>query len=186
MPTTRSSRKPRKSEVATAYHEAGHVVAHVALHLPFLEVSILPTGNTLGQCTYKLPPQFNPELDYDLRNQRRCEHIIIAALAGHAAERRFMRRSNWPQSSHDLALAANIALYMAGSSEAASAYVNWLRYKADGLIGNPGWWSVIEALASELLRRRRMSSRQARTIIREAKEAIVTKYSVKPSSQRGI
>lgn len=182
------------------------MIAHIALHLPFSEVSILPDKNTLGRCTYKLPPHFNPEINNDLQTQQRCEHIIIAALSGHAAELRFMGRSNWPQSSHDLSLAAYIASYIAGSSKAVSAYITWLCYKAEGLIYQPIWWVAVEAVASELLQRRRMSSQHARKIIRETKEAffrklsvdldvvevreteecIITKYSVKHANQGDI
>ena len=48
---------------ATAYHEAGHAVAALALGRPVDHVSVLPDRERLGQCEFK-KPAFRPSFQF--------------------------------------------------------------------------------------------------------------------------
>src|SRR5947209_7847277 len=68
---------------ATAYHEAGHAVAALALGRPVHRVSILPDREHLGWCAFG-KSVFRPSEDW-------LEREILISLAGIAAERQAER-----------------------------------------------------------------------------------------------
>jgi ATP-dependent Zn protease len=86
-----------KSVELTAYHEAGHAVAAVALGVGAVYASIIPdpVQGTLGHTKHRPWPGPPPDMDWD-RVRRHAEPRIILALAGVVAEkRRHGRRHNW-------------------------------------------------------------------------------------------
>ena len=78
---------------ATAYHEAGHAVAALALDRPVTRVSILARRDTLGTCAFG-KAVFRPSEDW-------VERETMISLAGLAAEARHTGEYD-----HDLALPA--------------------------------------------------------------------------------
>src|SRR5688572_7838108 len=89
--------KITKTLKATAYHEAGHAVASIALRRPLTEASISPSDeqNTLGHCSHPPhPPSFQPDIEVTTRDRLRIEAACIVFFAGGAAETRFLGRRN--------------------------------------------------------------------------------------------
>jgi ATP-dependent Zn protease len=74
--------------VRTAYHEAGHAVAHVVLELPPTSATIVADGDTRGRVR-----SLNPIYSYEGTGRRerssRARNAIVAAYAGLAAEHVF-------------------------------------------------------------------------------------------------
>jgi hypothetical protein len=125
-------RKPN-AERATAYHEAGHVVAALHLGIPLRKqgVTIIPgedsygvthVGNVLGR---------QPEVGASGREELLAERRAIVSLAGIAAERRFNPRSvrNF-QWTGDRENAADMLSLFSGSSEELDARVKLAEIQA--------------------------------------------------------
>jgi Peptidase family M41 len=155
-----------------AYHEAGHAVAAYVLRLPMREVSIIEEADSLGHMEHAPTPWFQPDVWYgdDRRTEHRIEARIICALAGPAAEARWGGRRNRVGAGQDERNALDLADYVAGdpTGEGARLYVAWLRHRAEGLVRRELYWAAVEALAAELLARRRVGARRARAIIKQA------------------
>jgi hypothetical protein len=164
---------PAKRLQRAAYHEAGHAVAAYVLRLPVRGVSISEDEDASGRVEYAPPPaSFRPDVWYGeaRRTEHRIEAHIIRALAGPAAEARWIGRRNHVGASGDYRAARDLADYVAGdpSGEGAWRYVAWLEYRAEDLVQREHYWAAIEALAAELLARRRLGPRQARAVIKGA------------------
>jgi len=166
-------KKPTKQLLRTAYHEAGHAVAAYTLRLPMQETSLVENEDSLGRMALAPPPaSFQPETWYgeDRRMERRIEAHIICALAGPAAEAHWAGRRSHAGAHDDY----QKAMYLAGwavsdsSGEGVRRYVAWLQYRAEALVQGARHWPVIEALAAQLLARRRLGTRQTRAVITEA------------------
>jgi hypothetical protein len=105
-------------------------------------------------CVEHVSPLEGIRLDIDGsdRARIRAEKAIIVALAGPAAQRRYNPRSlrSWHASSdHDWA--AELALRLNNSSEAANAYLRWLEIRAADLVSVS--WPLIDVVATALLDR---------------------------------
>ncbi len=82
------------ADVATAYHEAGHAVAALALDRPVLKVSIRPERDRLGICAFG-KPVMRPSEDW-------LEREMLIALAGMAAEARYTGSYDRESATRDL------------------------------------------------------------------------------------
>jgi hypothetical protein len=92
--------------IVTAYHEAGHAIAQYVLHLPFRSVSIVPDNTTLGRL--KITSAESQNLLQIGAKDVDC--VIIAALAGRAAEERYEGSTfDWNDDDGDLQYAAKVA-----------------------------------------------------------------------------
>src|SRR5215831_19274057 len=76
----RQATGPTDQDVATAYHEAGHAVAALALDRPVVKVSILADRDRAGICFFG-KSVYRPSEDW-------LEREVLIALAGLAAEAR--------------------------------------------------------------------------------------------------
>jgi hypothetical protein len=74
----------------TAYHEAGHAVAALALGRPVQRVSVLPAAKFLGRCEFG-KGVFRPTEDWP-------EREILIALSGIGAE------AQWPRAAYGIPL----------------------------------------------------------------------------------
>lgn len=138
---------------ATAFHEAGHAVAAWSCGLPVYRVSIQPEGDAKGVVSHRNPlARVRLDLDGSDKARMKAEAAIIVCLAGPASQRRFNARSyRKHHSASDFDTAAELALRLNSSAEAANAYLDWLRIRADDLIA--GRWKIVTALAGLLLER---------------------------------
>jgi hypothetical protein len=159
----------------TAYHEAGHAVASYYLHVALSSVTIIPEEDSLGHIKHPKLNNFEPEWDNSLKVVDRAERMILVFFAGQVAEGRFANRHNWKGSREDWHEAVNMASYFAGNNEVLQAYVNYLWARAKTLFNLPWLWAAVEAVAKELLIRKKMGSRLTRKIIRKTIDDCYTK-----------
>lgn len=152
----------------TAYHEAGHAVASYHLHVAFSYISITPDEDSWGHVKHPKLSNFKPEWDDSPIVADRIERMILTSLAGQVAEGKFANRHNWRGSGEDWQSVINLASYSAGDDEVLSTYVNYLWARAKALFNRPYLWAAVEAVAKELLIRKKMGSQLTRKIIRKA------------------
>jgi ATP-dependent Zn protease len=144
---------------ATAYHEAGHAVAALALGRPVQRVSVLADRERLGSCHFG-KAVFRPSEDW-------LEREILIALAGLAAEARFTGAYAWDGAARDRQYVADLALERAGNARQAERLERRLLSKTEHLLDQPGNWRAVERIAAELLRAGAVSGRAARHLYEE-------------------
>src|SRR5947208_13339112 len=129
-------------EEATAYHEAGHAVAALALGRPVDHVSVLPDRERLGQCEFK-KPAFRPSEDW-------VEREILISLAGIAAEARHTGDYCWEAADRDRDYAEDLARDRAGSDRKAQRLLRRLLSKAEHILYQDANWDAVERIAADL------------------------------------
>ena len=157
--------KPKRSttlEERTAYHEAGHfVAAYVGRRSPAIRrPSIVPRGDTLEHVLPFPTPSFRPDVDPPLQQ---VVDIIVIYLAGSAAEKRFGGRFDHEGSAQDYSRAVSLGMHVVTADRELELFVNWLDERAAEVI-DVHWWAVI-GVAKELLRRKKMTGKEAREVI---------------------
>src|SRR5262245_333793 len=141
-------------DVATAYHEAGHAVAALALDRPVVKVSILADRDRAGICFFG-KAVFRPSEDW-------LEREVLIALAGLAAEARQTGEYDRDAAARDLRYARGLAIQPAGSGRQARRLERRRLAKAEHLLDRAANWRAVELIAAQLLRCGEMSGRQAR------------------------
>ena len=139
---------------ATAFHEAGHAVAALALGRPVAWASIRPDRQYLGMCAFG-KGVFRPSEDW-------VERGAIIALAGPAGEAGFTGEIDWEGARHDHDYAFELARGRGGDDRKANRLVKRWLAKADHLLGHDTHWEAVERIAAELLRVEEISGRAAR------------------------
>ncbi len=153
---------------ATAFHEAGHAVAHFSLGRRIDRVSIVPTegGEVLGHVRGRVLPRSvleHGQLE-TTRDLKAAEDSIIATLAGPIAEAKWTGRRNLVGASSDHEQVANLAIGLWADEDVASTYVAFLEARARRLVD--GLWYLIEALVNELLAKRALSGAATHRLLR--------------------
>ena len=153
-----------------AYHEAGHAVACIELHVKFKHVTIESNDekNYLGAV---LLNRLNLKIDYDdsLKEQRKAENYITLCLAGPVAEEKYAGNANNITASKDLEDSFGIAQSIYGSEELADAFMKfkWCEAKALFTWNNeedmPAWEKV-QTLAAALLKKKTLSYYEVRKL----------------------
>jgi hypothetical protein len=144
---------------ATAYHEAGHAVAALALGRPVARVSVLPNRERLGACHFQ-KGVFRPSKDW-------VEQEIIISLAGLAAEARHTGEYARDAAGRDLRFVRDLAVQRAGPRQA-ERLERRLLAKTEHLLADDGHWRAVEAIAAELLTRGEISGRAAKHLFEQA------------------
>jgi ATP-dependent Zn protease len=144
---------------ATAYHEAGHAVAALALGRPVHQVSVLPDRESSGLCEFR-KGVVRPSEDW-------LEREMLIALAGVAAEARRTGEYAWDAADGDLRYVRDLAVQRAGERRAARLERRLLA-KAEHLLAREGHWRAVELIAAELMRRGAISGRAARHLFEQA------------------
>ena len=146
-----------------AIHEAGHAVMHYLEHVPFESVTIVPDPELRADGA--VHPRVGPLSLWD----RQRPKTIRILMGGKVAEEFFTGKPVKRACQGDLNLAACIADELAEerASDAdallAAAYVT-----ARNVLAVASVWAAVEALASALMERRKLSARQAYRVIRAA------------------
>ena len=136
---------------ATAYHEAGHMVAAWRQGMKIRRATIVLSAKFMGQVEHESPLKgIRFDIDGSDRAYLRAEKAILICLAGPAAQRHWKPRS-WRHyhGAMDYELAGTLRLQ--GSGELATAYLRWLDVKARSSIENN--WRLVVAFAGRLLER---------------------------------
>jgi ATP-dependent Zn protease len=160
---TAAGEGPADNDPATAYHEAGHAVAALALDRPVVKVSVRPDRDRLGICAFG-KPVFRPSEDW-------LEREVLIALAGMAAEARHTGTYHREAAGRDLRYARSLALQRAGNERQAERLERRLLAKAEHLLDRGANWRAVERIAAELLRAGEISGRQARHLYEECLRA---------------
>lgn len=155
----------------TAYHEAGHAVMSDILGIPIKSATIIPnSGEYLGMV--KTSIGFTAEdiqtVDIcDWKTQKKIEAQIMVFMAGQIAEAKYSEKEIQEVIQDDRAL-GEMLFELVRSQEEYQAYYDWLYIKTKNLILCDPNWSLVEAVAKELLKRKRLSGRKIRKVIQEA------------------
>jgi hypothetical protein len=144
---------------ATAYHEAGHAVAALALDRPVVKVSIRPDRDRLGICFFG-KAVFRPSEDW-------LEREVLIALAGLAAEARHTGVYEREAAGRDLRYARGLSLRRAGNDRQAERLERRLLGKAEHLLDRGANWRAVVRIAEALLASGEISGRQARHLYDE-------------------
>jgi ATP-dependent Zn protease len=148
------------SEIATAYHEAGHAVLALALGRPVQRVSIQPNHVRLGHCELK-KGTFRPSHDA-------LETEILFLLGGLAAEARHTGQYSWEGAAQDLRGVRSLTQARAGSERQVERLERRMLDKTEHILDQPGVWLAVTRIADELLRCTIISGRAARHLFDEA------------------
>src|SRR5262245_39930302 len=140
----REATGPTDQDVATAYHEAGHAVAALALERPVVRVSNLPNRERLGICAFG-KAVFRPTQDW-------LEREVLIALAGMAAEARQTGTYDRLAAGRDLTYARGLAIQRAGSARQAERLERRMLSKVENLLDEEENWLAVERIAEELLK----------------------------------
>ncbi len=140
--------------VATAHHEAGHVIAAITQGIHFAHVTIRPSGDAAGHVRYLA----------HARSIGQVHKRGIVALAGEAAQRRHNPRSirghhGWG----DRRAVVSYALDCTGSSRQAEAMAKLWTIQAEELIEHR--WAMVSRIANLLLERQKMSESECREAV---------------------
>ena len=151
---------PTPTEIATAYHEAGHAVMALSLRRSIEKVSIEPNQLRLGQC--KVAQGIRGPL------KDAVETEILILLGGVGAEARHTGEYAWEAASDDLRQVRALLQSRSEAPRQMKRYERRLLDKAEYLLDQPGVWTAIERVAAELLRSTTMSGRAVRHIYEQA------------------
>jgi hypothetical protein len=148
---------------ATAYHEAGHAVAHYALGRTIRRVTIVPDDDTLGHLRGRVlhdSEKLRSGLfEFDtLKELKAAEDEIVCALCGPIAEARFTGKENEVGASGDYETVAKIVLALHATGDVADAHLAYLEAQAREIV--EVLWYLVEALAAKLVTGERSRSRR--------------------------
>ncbi|MFO0880363.1 MAG: hypothetical protein U0840_23710 [Gemmataceae bacterium] len=150
---------PAPLDEATAFHEAGHAVAALALERPVMKVSIRPDREKLGICAFG-KAVIRPSQDW-------LEREMLIALAGMAAEANRTGTYDRAAAGRDLAYVQKLALQRAGNERQAERLERRMLARVEHLLGQEPHWAAVEAIAAALLQAGEISGRQARHLFEE-------------------
>src|SRR5580704_12810112 len=137
----------------TAYHEAGHAVAALALGRPVQRVSVLPDARFLGRCEFG-KGVFRPSEDW-------LEREVLIALGGVVAEAMHSGHYAWDGAARDLQTVRRLLESRVGERRA-ERFERRLLAKAEHLLGDDGHWKAVELIAADLVRLGTISGRTAK------------------------
>lgn len=164
---TKRGPQSTKALQATAYHEAGHVVAALDRKIPFRYVTIEQHDGSLGHVAGGDLP-FDPEADCsDRRTKEKIENLIFYTLAGGEAERAFAGRSNHAGAKSDYGHAVRLAECLYGNPEVRDAYLRFQVTLTRNWVKSFGPARDIRVVAEALLKHRKLSRAAVRKALRE-------------------
>jgi hypothetical protein len=161
------SKRITKRLTSTAYHEAGHAVAHYLLKRPFKYVTIKPEEGSLGHlmpCDLPLSLREVIEFGEPEESLPILEKLIMINFAGNAAIAIWTGRNNWQGARGDFQNIAQQYCRCCRSPDEETAFLKWLSIRTRNLIGCSLHWPVVEAVAQALLTHERLTSRQVKEI----------------------
>jgi hypothetical protein len=165
---------------ATAYHEAGHVVAALAYGKGIRRqgATIVPNLKRGAAGTVYMLKHIpgDPSAGGAYRGDRltgrmrlRIEEDVMVSLAGPAAQRCFRPssvRSHHGRSDHEAAL--DLLTYMVGDERELQAYWRWLMVRTENFVRLPPRWMQIEAIAKALIEKKTLGPGELRQLYVDA------------------
>lgn len=162
-------RKPVRLDwrTRTALHEAGHVVASVALGRKVRSATIVPEGDRLGSVRTSRLRRLDPAAT-DRRMRMTIEREVMILLAGSVAEQLAGAGPHGGRRDRRDALA--LVGFLSGSASEEEAYVRWLRERTRTLLRIH--WAAVQAVAKALLAKGTLNGASVREIARSADEGL--------------
>lgn len=157
----------RSAREATAYHEAGHMVAAWRLGMKIRRATIIPAEDYAGKVHHESPLKgINLEIDGSDRAEMKADKAVLICLAGPVTQRCF-RPTSWRRhhGRSDYDLATDLALRLHGDGEMATAYLGWMSKRAERLVSTN--WKFVEAFAASLLAKHTLAASDVPKIIQQ-------------------
>jgi hypothetical protein len=157
-------RRSRMSTEITAYHEAGHAVVLLALHLPMASkgISIVPDEDSEGRAVLMLRglKDCDPKKPFW---RSRIEDLSIAAMAGDATARILRPKCRW--GGHvDARLATDLLCRLTGGpGTVMNLRLRLARLEAEALVKLR--WKQIEAVAAALIEHQRLTLDEVKQVM---------------------
>lgn len=167
MESKRTATRRRRLEV-TAYHEAGHVVAHISHNLRFRLVTIEPGMGDLGHVLKRrLPRPILMRMKLSPKMRDRLDREVLACLAGLAAESHFTGRKDFRGAGGDIEAVEALASIVY-SGDVLTKYIAFKFAEAGAFVRVRANWVRIQALAAKLAERKTLTESDARAVYDEA------------------
>jgi ATP-dependent Zn protease len=149
--------------IRTAFHEAGHVVASLALGRKVRSATIVPEAGRLGTVRTSRLRRLDPKAS-DRRMRMTIEREAIILLAGSVAEQ--LAGAGPHGGRGDRRDALLLVGFLSGSEAEERAYVRWLRERAKTLLCVH--WKAVRAVARALLESERLDGAEVRAVAHRA------------------
>lgn len=151
--------------LATAYHEAGHVVVAWSQGIRVHSASIVPSEGTDGRFTFThLLARSQLDSSRSDAERLKAERHVRVSLAGHLAQHRFDRKSvrDWhaEQDRHD---SVNLLSHFVASDRELNAWLRLLEIQTEQILKLR--WPFVRALARDLMHRKQMSGNEVRACL---------------------
>lgn len=168
--------KHSKELAATAYHEAGHVAAHLKFEIPFKYATIIPDPkrDSLGHVQRnKWQKKLVEKLDYGgiltPSEEIRMKKEMITFVAAAVAEAKYLKKKKIPPGWYgDREQCVDLMLRVLDCGEkVAAAYFNYIVEETKELIDNPLLWDFIKELATQLLEQKTLSYKKCQEIFKK-------------------
>jgi hypothetical protein len=171
---------PRRCAVSTrrrAYHEAGHAVVRWRQARKICYLTLEPTSHSAAHVAIPREPKFvggDPHMQ-DLRRLRRELAFCCAGSAAEAVLRGDFRDDYMILDGHgpggDRYKALSYMETMGIKEQARMPFLFRAYFKTREWLRKPAVWCQVEAMAEELIRRRRLTGAEAKAICKAAKRA---------------
>ena len=167
-------KKNTKQKSLAAYHEAGHAVVTHLLCIRVKRITIVsdPVRGNAGHVLHgKVIHGRAPECDDTPRTPRRIENYVRIALAGHVAQKIHAPMSYFGavEDHRDAFIWALTVKHEC--DDAARAWFKWLELDVTSLLKSR--WELVEAVATELLKRETLNADEFLAVIRNVIDAKV-------------
>ena len=172
------SSKAKSALAATAYHEAGHALAHHVLGWGNGEVTIVPDKERVGSARIADGARLRRllrQLEFGTINTllvAKCHDHILCLLAGKEAQKKFRPksiRSYMARSDHNAAAELLVSLYQ--DQKERNAASRYLELRTRNLISGTVHWRMIQDLAVALLERQTLTGEAVNTIFQASERA---------------
>lgn len=160
-------------ETVVAYHEAGHAVAAFDQHLRYKYISIIPDDKgTFGRVLLSLHPDDSIFHIGYLNDSGRLyfERRIVTYFAGYVAEAKHqdIELDFEGEYGADWENALEHAHFACGSFTEELAFAEWLFHRTVVMFKISHNWKMVEALAAELIKQKKIGYQASRKIMRDA------------------
>jgi hypothetical protein len=156
-------------DLSTAFHEAGHVAAHLYFDITFEEVTIERTGFYAGRVLSKEVWRPNGQADLrTLRYDHYTNSIITIKLAGPAARAKHQGKTSadpGDYSDANQALTIIRQLFAANEETSKQAFLEFKIKEAFDFINDQEIWAFITTLADQLVKKRTLRYAECRSLL---------------------
>ncbi|MGD0675836.1 MAG: hypothetical protein ABSC94_10485 [Polyangiaceae bacterium] len=164
-PATRAAvaRGAFDEEELTAVHEAGHAVVAWRQRIKVRRVTIVPSGDALGEVLHDRGPALFTASAQGGLSPRAVENRVLVLLAGSESEKKFRGRYDHAAARCDYDRAVELLTNHAGSQEEVDAWMKLQRIRTSRIVSD--MWGEIRAVAAALLRQKTVTGTQVAAII---------------------